>query len=42
MHQAVMQEESPEHESGTVIQVLQVGYTLNGRVIRPAMVKVSA
>lgn len=42
VHQAVMQEESPEHESGTVIQVLQVGYTLNGRVIRPAMVKVSA
>lgn len=41
-HQAVMQEESKEHESGTVIQVLQAGYTLNGRVIRPAMVKVSA
>ncbi|RYM05299.1 nucleotide exchange factor GrpE [Sporolactobacillus sp. THM7-7] len=42
LHQAVMQEESEEHESGTVIQVLQAGYTLNGRVIRPAMVKVSA
>ncbi|BBN99242.1 nucleotide exchange factor GrpE [Sporolactobacillus terrae] len=42
VHQAVMQEESAEHESGTVIQVLQAGYTLNGRVIRPAMVKVSA
>lgn len=41
-HQAVMQEESQEHEAGTVIQVLQAGYTLNGRVIRPAMVKVSA
>ncbi|MFT8309997.1 MAG: nucleotide exchange factor GrpE [Sporolactobacillus sp.] len=42
VHQAVMQEESGEHESGTVIQVLQAGYTLNGRVIRPAMVKVSS
>lgn len=42
VHQAVMQEVSSEHESGTVIQVLQAGYTLNGRVIRPAMVKVSA
>lgn len=42
VHQAVMQEESSEHESGTVIQVLQSGYTLNGRVIRPAMVKVSS
>ncbi|MET1247567.1 nucleotide exchange factor GrpE [Sporolactobacillus sp. STCC-11] len=42
VHQAVMQEESADHESGTVIQVLQAGYTLNGRVIRPAMVKVSS
>ncbi|TGA99571.1 nucleotide exchange factor GrpE [Sporolactobacillus shoreae] len=41
VHQAVMQEESDEHDSGIVIQVLQAGYTLNGRVIRPAMVKVS-
>lgn len=42
LHQAVMQEESDEYDSGTVIQVLQAGYTLNGRVIRPTMVKVSA
>jgi molecular chaperone GrpE len=42
VHQAVMQEESAEHETGTVTQVLQAGYTLNGRVIRPAMVKVSS
>lgn len=41
IHQAVMQEESNEHDSGVVIQVLQAGYTLNGRVLRPAMVKVS-
>jgi molecular chaperone GrpE len=42
VHQAVMQEASDEHDSGIVTQVLQAGYTLNGRVIRPAMVKVSA
>lgn len=42
VHQAVMQVESNEHESNTVVEVLQKGYLLNGRVIRPAMVKVSS
>lgn len=42
VHQAVMQEKSEDHDPGLVIQVLQAGYLLNGRVIRPAMVKVSA
>ncbi|MEG0662905.1 MAG: nucleotide exchange factor GrpE [Anaerovoracaceae bacterium] len=28
-------------ESGKVSQVLQKGYTLNGKVIRPSMVKVA-
>lgn len=40
-HQAVMQVESDEHEANTVVEVLQAGYELNGRVIRPSMVKVS-
>lgn len=40
-HQAVMQEPSDSHESGTVIQTLQKGYQLKDRIIRPAMVKVS-
>lgn len=40
-HQAVMQEKSEEHDSGIVIDVLQKGYNLKERVIRPAMVKVS-
>ena len=40
-HQAVMQEKSEEHESGIVIEVLQKGYRLKDRVIRPSMVKVS-
>ncbi len=42
VHQAVMQVDSDELESNTVAEVLQKGYTLNGRVVRPAMVKVSS
>jgi molecular chaperone GrpE len=42
VHEAVLQEESDEHESGTVIKELQTGYRLNDRVIRPAMVVVAA
>ena len=40
-HSAVMTEETDEYESGKVSKVLQKGYELNGRVIRPAMVAVS-
>ncbi|TMW74128.1 nucleotide exchange factor GrpE [Alteribacter natronophilus] len=40
-HQAVMQVQSDEHESNTVVEEMQKGYMLNDRVIRPAMVKVS-
>lgn len=40
-HNAVMTEDSTEYESGKVTAVLQKGYTLNGRVVRPTMVKVS-
>lgn len=40
LHHAVMHEES-ESESGTVIEVFQKGYTIHGKVLRPAMVKVS-
>lgn len=39
--EALMQEESPEHEENTVLEVFQKGYALKGRVIRPARVKVS-
>jgi molecular chaperone GrpE len=41
VHQAVMHEESPEHREGEVIGELQKGYTLNDRLLRPAMVKVA-
>ena len=41
LHNAVMMEDSEEHESGKVSKVLQKGYTLNDKVIRPSMVAVS-
>lgn len=40
-HNAVMTEETKEYESGKVSGVMQKGYTLNGKVIRPSMVKVA-
>jgi molecular chaperone GrpE len=40
-HEAVSEMEDGTVESGTVIEQLQKGYLLNGRLIRPAMVIVS-
>ncbi|HSR63652.1 MAG TPA: nucleotide exchange factor GrpE, partial [Gammaproteobacteria bacterium] len=41
LHEAVTMQESSENQSGTVISVMQKGYELNGRLIRPAMVIVA-
>ena len=41
LHQAMSMVENEEVEPNTVIAVMQKGYTLNGRLIRPAMVMVS-
>ena len=41
VHNAVMTEETEDYESGKVSGVMQKGYTLNGKVIRPSMVKVA-
>lgn len=41
LHEAVVQEDSNEHESGTVTEVLRTGYSLGERVLRPAAVKVA-
>jgi len=41
-HEAMMREESADVPHGTVLEVLQKGYVLNDRLLRPAMVKVSA
>ena len=38
VHQAIMQVESDAHEAGEVVQVMQKGYTIKDRVLRPAMV----
>ena len=41
MHNAVMTADSEEYDSNKVCSVLQKGYTLNGKVIRPSMVTVA-
>ncbi len=41
LHQAISMVDSPEHESGQIVSTIQKGYTLNGRLIRPAMVIVA-
>ena len=41
LHQAIMQVESDEHEVGQVVQVIQKGYTIKDRVLRPSMVSTS-
>jgi molecular chaperone GrpE len=41
LHQAMSMVENGEVEPNTVIAVMQKGYTLNGRLVRPAMVMVS-
>ncbi len=38
VHQAIMQVESDKHNSGDIVQILQKGYTIKDRVLRPAMV----
>ena len=41
LHQAMAEQESVEHPPGTVIQAWTAAWTLNGRLLRPAMVVVS-
>ncbi len=41
LHQAVSAVPNPDVEPNTVINVFQKGYTLHGRLVRPAMVVVS-
>jgi len=38
VHQAIMQVESDEHDAGQVVQVMQKGYKMKERTLRPAMV----
>jgi molecular chaperone GrpE len=41
VHQAVVHEPSPGHRENEVIGELRRGYTMGGRLLRPAMVKVA-
>jgi molecular chaperone GrpE len=40
-HEAVFEAERPEHPAGTIVEVLQPGYVLHDRLLRPAMVGVA-
>lgn len=41
LHEAIMHVDSPEQESGSIVQVLQKGYMYKGQVLRPARVSVA-
>lgn len=41
IHEAITQEEHPDFEEGQVIDVVQPGYRIQDRIIRPAMVRVA-
>lgn len=41
LHEAISMQEIEDSESGTVATVMQKGYELNGRLVRPAMVVVA-
>ena len=38
VHQVIMQVESDDHKTDDIVQVMQKGYTIKDRVLRPAMV----
>lgn len=40
-HEAITHEDSPDHTSGQIIEVVQQGYMLGDRVLRPALVRVA-
>ncbi len=42
LHEAISMQPSDKVEPGSVVTVVQKGYTLNGRLLRPAMVIVAA
>ncbi len=41
LHEALMQVDSDEKQSGEIVNVMEKGYTLNDRVLRPAKVSVA-
>ena len=41
IHQAMFEKETDEVEQGTIVEVMQPGWSLHDRLLRPAMVGVS-
>ncbi len=41
LHEAISHEEDPNYQSGEIIEVVQPGYKIKNRVIRPAIVRVA-
>mgnify|MGYP005816613847 FL=1 len=41
IHEALSHDESPDHASGEIIEVVQKGYKIGERIIRPALVRVA-
>ena len=41
LHEAVMEADDPEHPPGTVVRVVEDGYTIHDRLLRPARVAVA-
>lgn len=41
LHEAIAQMESPDHESGQIVEVIQEGYMIGDRVLRAALVRVA-
>jgi molecular chaperone GrpE len=42
IHEALMKEETKDYPSGTIIDVVQEGYWIGDKVLRPALVRVAA
>ena len=41
LHEAITNEDSADHESGEIIEVVQTGYTIGDHILRPARVRVA-
>lgn len=41
LHEAISHEDSPDHQSGQIIEVVQQGYSVGEKVLRPALVRVA-
>ena len=41
IHEAITQEEHPDYTEGQIIDIVQTGYSISDRIIRPAMVRVA-